>query len=137
MIVFKNMLGIIGRKKMKQVKKIISTLVCVLMIFTIILNGPKNMSTMVYAEESTEETIEFETLEKQILNSERWCNASSDEINVALDIETMWFLPDDDIIVSYLVSNEEEITNFCYSATGFEIVDAWVNDEQRIYKTLE
>ena len=61
---------------MKQIKKIISIFVCVLLLFVVFIL-PNYIYTDVYAEENTENmgTAEFETLETQILNSERWCNA--------------------------------------------------------------
>ena len=41
----------------------------------------------------------------------------------------MRFLPNEDIVVSYLVSNEQEITNFDYEATGFEVVNIGIDEE--------
>ena len=61
---------------MNSIIKAITILLCLTMFASNLIykNGEINQ---IYAEENVElaETIEFETLETQILNSERWCNA--------------------------------------------------------------
>ena len=109
--------------------KIISIIVCILTMLNALFVVKDILNANVYAEENIEETTEFETLEKQILNSERWCNSIDDGTKISLDIDSMRFLPNEDIVVSYLVSNEQEITNFDYEATGFEVVNIGIDEE--------
>ena len=71
---------------------------CIVLMMSIVFTITNYLHINIHAEENIEETeiTEFETLEKQILNSERWCSAGNDESDVSLDIENMWFLPNDD-----------------------------------------
>ena len=113
-------------KSIKNLKMYLSFIVCITLIFSVV-SVINNM--YVYAEENINETTEFETLEKQILDSERWCSTENGALDVSLDIKNMWFLPNEDIVVSYLASNEQEITNFDYEATGFEVVNIGIDEE--------
>ena len=112
----------------------LSFIVCITLIFSVVY-VINNM--YVYAEENINETTEFETLEKQILDSERWCSTENGALDVSLDIKNMWFLPNEDIVVSYLASNEQEITNFDYEATGFEVVNIGIDNDNGSRITTE
>ncbi|MBO5715461.1 MAG: hypothetical protein J6S23_03595 [Clostridia bacterium] len=79
---------------MKEVKRILTITICFLLVVNSIL-FPNMLKLDTFAEENADETevIDFETLERQILNSERWCNATDNGVNVSLDIGNRWFLP--------------------------------------------
>ena len=110
-------------------KYFISVFMCVWGLLGIILTN--SIFLKIHAEESIEniDKVQFKTIEKQILNSEKWCSSTDDELKITLDIENMWFLTGEDIIVSYLVSEEQEITNFNYNTTGFEVVDIEIDEQ--------
>ena len=69
---------------MKNNIKVISIMICISMTLSMFLIS----RYMIYAEENIEETTEYETLEKQILKSERWCNALDDKIGVSEKISS-------------------------------------------------
>ena len=123
---------------MRPIIKAITILLCVVMFASDLIWKDKTIN-QIYAEENVElaEKIEFETLETQILNSERWCNAPGNETVVSLDVNNKWFLPDEDIVVSYIASNEEAITSFDSNATGFEVVGIEIDDENKNILTTE
>ena len=119
---------------MKRIQKLTIMLICLSMIL-INTSIPIN----IFAEENVDKTDDtsFETLETQILNSERWCGGTNDDLSVDLNVEKMWFLAEEDITLSYAVSNEEEITNFDYSSTGFNVIDIYVDSSDNSKINLE
>ena len=73
---------------MKRIQKLTIMLICLSIILT-------NTSILIniFAEENLDETDDtsFETLETQILNSERWCGATNDDLTVDLNVEKCGF----------------------------------------------
>lgn len=116
---------------MRKIKSLLIMLICLSMILT-----NTSLPIKIFAEENIDETdaMSFETLETQILNSERWCGAADGDLSINLNVEKMWFLDAEDIVVSYSISNGEEITNVNYSSTGFNVIDVYVdsNDYSKI-----
>ena len=84
-----------------------------------------------------EKVAESETLERKIFNSEMLCSAVVETISASLDLERMWFFQNEDIIISYEVSNQEEITDFDYAADGLSIVDIEVAESNLSRITAE
>lgn len=61
-------------------------LICLSMILT-----NTSIPINIFAEENVDKTDDtsFETLETQILNSERWCGGTNDNLSVDLNVEKM------------------------------------------------
>ena len=116
---------------MKNVKKSLSNLLCIILIAFYIcsFNCIGNIDINAENNENLENPDVFESIESKILKEEEYYADGEEESNVYLDIDKMYFLPDEDILVSYLVTNEQEITNFDYTATGFEVVDIGIDEE--------
>lgn len=110
---------------MKSIKLLTLILICVSIIFKSTIVADYEFSA--FAEETTTEEP-YKTLESKILESDRYCSSNSSAVTASLNINNKWFLPNEDILVSYTVSGEEEIQDFDYIATGLEVADIYVSE---------
>lgn len=111
---------------MNCIRRIISLIICIsVVIGSTFISSSVNFS-QVYAEESTGEV--FESIESQVLREEKHCAMATEGITVSLETEARRFISGEDIVVSYLVSDDEEIMNFQYAQTGFSVVDIYVDE---------
>ena len=122
---------------MRIIEKIVAILLC-LSIFINIEFAFVNVLN-IEAEENTEEIESggFSSIEAQILESERWCVSTTIEPNISLNFEEMWFLNNEDITFSYIVSNQEEIANFDYSVIGFTVLSIGIDSDDASKLNME
>ena len=87
---------------MKNVKKSLSNLLCIILIAFYIcsFNCIGNIDINAENNENLENPDVFESIESKILKEEEYYADGEEESNVYLDIDKMYFLPDEDILVS-------------------------------------
>ena len=103
--------------------KTLSALLCMFLFFANIISGysnPKENNTTI-VEENCSHSISNLPMDGFI------CSQANGSI-ISMESERMYFLPDENIVVSYLIASDKNVIDYTYSQSGFNVISINIDE---------
>lgn len=111
-------------------RRLLASILCVVFVFCSLF-----AITNVFNIAASAQTDDNYSSQLTAYSNKLYCG-DEDDIYVSLESDKVHFLPNENIIVSYVVSSEETISTYDYSQSGFTIINTRIENDNRIILEL-
>lgn len=111
-------------------RRLLASILCVVFVFCSLF-----AITNVFNIAASAQTDDSYSSQLTAYSNKLYCG-DEDDIYVSLESDKVHFLPNENIIVSYVVSSNETISTYDYSQSGFTIINTRIENDNRIILEL-